>query len=80
MIRQMPPSVRRDFPRRLHGPGARQQSAGSRPQEPRRPRTVLEFLENEAALEKTLAICLNDPGGVGRTPGLCKRAATPTNA
>ena len=33
-----------------------------------RARTVLEFLEDESALERAWAACRNDPGGLGRTP------------
>lgn len=35
---------------------------------PPQPRTVLAFLEDEAALEKAWSACRNDPGGLGRTP------------
>ena len=31
-------------------------------------RTVLDFLENPAALEESWARCRNDPGGIGQTP------------
>ena len=33
-----------------------------------RTRTVLQFLEDTAALDETWALCRNDPGGAGRTP------------
>jgi hypothetical protein len=36
---------------------------GSRPA-----RTVLQFLEDPAALDETWTRCRNDPGGIGRTP------------
>jgi hypothetical protein len=31
-------------------------------------RTVLQFLEDPAALDETWNRCRNDPGGIGRTP------------
>ncbi|GJD94464.1 EexN family lipoprotein [Methylobacterium iners] len=36
-------------------------------------RTVLQFLENPAALDETWARCRNDPGGIGDTPE-CRNA------
>jgi hypothetical protein len=33
-----------------------------------RARTVIEFLEEPAALEEAWARCRNDPGGIGQTP------------
>lgn len=36
-------------------------------------RTVLQFLEDPAALDETWARCRNDPGGIGDTPD-CRNA------
>jgi hypothetical protein len=36
-------------------------------------RTVLQFLENPAALDETWSRCRNDPGGIGQTPD-CQNA------
>lgn len=35
---------------------------------PRPARTVLQFLEDPAALDETWSRCRNDPGGIGRSP------------
>lgn len=35
---------------------------------PRAARTVLQFLEDRAALDEAWSRCRNDPGGIGRTP------------
>ena len=38
------------------------------PSQAARARTVIEFLEEPAALEEAWARCRNDPGGIGQTP------------
>lgn len=53
------------------GPPA-QPTAGEAPQKPKN-RTVLQFLEDPAALDEAWARCRNDPGGIGDTPD-CRNA------